>query len=120
MPAIDNTVIISEPNLSIPFKFVYNVLKVTNFSFQVDFLPLPGGPPDFINGSGIIKLQRSNTNVNYEDVPGQSITIDQVGTSLLMGGQPAYKWARLVYTPTVGAVNLLVTVYSRQDTMVES
>jgi hypothetical protein len=110
---IDNTVIIDQPFLNVLYATVYNLTKAESFSFHVIYI-VPGG------ASGKFRLQSSNNEIDWVDIPGETVGITASGNSILDLDAPTYKWVKLIYVPASGAINLKVVVLARQNSRVES
>jgi hypothetical protein len=58
-------------------------------------------------GSNVFKLQASNDNSNFVDISGKTVTIaTSTATSLFEISSPTYRYLKLLYTPSAGAILL--------------
>ena len=65
--------------------------------------------PASISGN-VLKLQMGNDNTNWTDISGDTVTISAAGSVCWNVVTPGYRYVNVLYTPSAGAVNLLVTI----------
>lgn len=117
---IDNSVIIDQPSLSVPYATLYDATASTHVGFQA-VATIPAG------NSGTFNLQGSVDGDNFVDVPGQSVLFANpplqppfTDNAILSVDILSIKILKLTYTPIVGDIGLKVTVSNRNSRIVET
>lgn len=64
-------------------------------------------------GSVVVKLQASNDGTNYADVASYTVTISAAGTTNWSLVDYAFRYVRILHTPSAGVINLTVVLNAK-------